>query len=305
MQNIVKKLRLLAKGSSLPWQQFKRLTDPEEMHEMAWKYLPHFGKGTARAVYRVGSSKVLKIALNPAGRAQNRAELAMWTDPQVKPVITHIFDADKRYNWIVAEVVQAYNNEDKLLADLGLGDIDVNFSMQELAVVIDDPDSSVYKIDETHPVVQTFRLLKKKYGAIINATDFYNLNHWGKTLDGRAVYLDYGYTEEIDEEFYAGGHPSKGEQWDAGTEFPFPFDKNTRFKQLSDEEVAYILTKTQKNKNTAAIAKQWVKANEWRILEWVSWRYEDFSQAEMDLMEKTFGLKFEEYDEKSKHRMRL
>lgn len=88
------------------FQNFKKLTSPGQRIDYAQQNLPEIGYGSSRAVFALSGGKVLKIALNSAGYAQNHAELKVFRDARTKEVVTQIFDVDtEKFAWVVSEIV--------------------------------------------------------------------------------------------------------------------------------------------------------------------------------------------------------
>jgi hypothetical protein len=70
---------------------------------LADQYLTRIGSGSGRAVYDIDGEKVLKLALNRKGIAQNEVESGMMNDYYIKDLITEVYDAAEDNSWIVAE----------------------------------------------------------------------------------------------------------------------------------------------------------------------------------------------------------
>lgn len=52
------------------------------------------------------SKRVLKIALNKQGIAQNEAEINIFTNPITKPIVAKVYDYDPNFLWIISELVR-------------------------------------------------------------------------------------------------------------------------------------------------------------------------------------------------------
>jgi len=72
----------------------------------AKKFLPELGRGSSRVAFALSSSKVLKVALNPAGISQNQAELEIFTHNKDNSLVTRIFDYSPDYKWLISELVK-------------------------------------------------------------------------------------------------------------------------------------------------------------------------------------------------------
>jgi hypothetical protein len=73
------------------------------------QYLTKIGAGTGRAVYDIDGSKVLKVAKNPKGVAQNEVEAPLGDDYYIKDVVTEVFDSADDDSWIIAEKAKKVN----------------------------------------------------------------------------------------------------------------------------------------------------------------------------------------------------
>lgn len=59
------------------------------------------GKGSSRAVFQISDERVLKLAINAKGIAQNREEYNTYTSS----IFPEVFECDKDYGWVVSEYV--------------------------------------------------------------------------------------------------------------------------------------------------------------------------------------------------------
>lgn len=61
------------------------------------------GQNQGRAVYGLGDGKILKVAQNQNGLAQNHADITIYNSPDVQDIIPRIFDSDSQSMWLIAE----------------------------------------------------------------------------------------------------------------------------------------------------------------------------------------------------------
>lgn len=203
------------RGRSFKLSEFKELRDPWEMDEYAVKHgLKQLGEGTARAAYLLSSTKVLKIALwaePEKGRAQNEAELDVFTDPRTRPIVARIFDYDPSFNWLISELVKptSYVEFKKLMGiDLSTLKAVIDTFDGSVEAYIDDLASNVSK-KRARALAADERALKFINGVValnresdVELGDIVRPDHWGRTLDGRFMLLDYGYTTSVRKKFY-------------------------------------------------------------------------------------------------------
>lgn len=192
--------------------------------EYVKKHLPLLGQGTSRIVFALSGDKVLKIAHRKtlAGEAQNEQEVNLYTNPDTKPVMTKIYDADDEYFWIISELAKPFSSASEFSAKTGLNaDVmdDFEKTCEEYGKLLWDETQdfgyfTVDPIDEVNSLEETVEWCKKnlkgtpaehavhlaKNGAA--AGDLGPYDHWGTTADGRVVVVDYGLTSEIHQKYY-------------------------------------------------------------------------------------------------------
>lgn len=93
----------------------------EDMQQYAQEHnLQLLGCGTARCAFKLSSKKVLKLARNEKGVAQNNTEVEIFTDPASKPIIAQVFRAGRGYKWIVSELVRPITNDSEFQSLTGV-----------------------------------------------------------------------------------------------------------------------------------------------------------------------------------------
>jgi hypothetical protein len=183
---------------------FKALPRLVDMIEYADARLECLGFGTARTVFRLTGTRVLKLANNQTkGVAQNKAEVDVANDATTAGVVTRIFEHDPKYRWVISEVVRPMNDEDDFQQLTGIPWVEFadHIKPQGPTMSYWEPEGE-YKqfIDAAR------RVLNAKH---LEWADVAVVKHWGKSPDGRAVLLDYGYTEEVASNFYSGDTRAK------------------------------------------------------------------------------------------------
>jgi len=199
---------------------FKRLSSLQSKHGYAGKHLQRLGGGSSRVAYALSTNSVLKIAIVGAihiGKAQNKAEIDIWTNPKTKTVAAKIFDFDgEKYTWLVMEPAQEINrstfNEILQLPPFlyqndAINVINGNTEIDEFVRNIEnwnrvstETTNNIREYCKNPPpfVVALAALIKNNK---LNMSDI-AAEHFGKTADGRVVLFDYGCTEEVWDEHY-------------------------------------------------------------------------------------------------------
>jgi hypothetical protein len=187
--------------------EFKTLETPQERLGYCTGNLEFLGKGSARAVFMLSSGKVLKIAidLRSGGKEQNYAETEFFAEPAVAPILTKIFDHDDGYMWIIAELVRPLVGESEFLKLLGL-DPWQDMGLEDIIRYVWTRDKVAKKymvkkypdLDNAAlaPVINALNMARK---LDINQFDIGRYEHWGKTVNGRPVLLDYGLVNNMED----------------------------------------------------------------------------------------------------------
>lgn len=173
-----------------------------KLTEYAQNTLKFLGIGSARQVFLLSSSKCLKIAINEKGVAQNKIEVNLYTKTKHKNILAKIYDCDKKYNWVISELVRPINSQEfKTLTHCYITTI----VYAALALIKNKPIQFGFDNEQD---VETQMPMIKDLSGIIKAHDLmyqeFDKEHaWGKTSDGRIVLLDYGITNKVYDKYYA------------------------------------------------------------------------------------------------------
>lgn len=184
--------------------------------------LRYLNEGSSRAVFVIDSKRVLKIAKNEKGFAQNEMEFRVFQDPATAPLVTKMFLHAEDFSWLVSEIVRPLRSEEEFQQLSGVPFILVrtifNFNdkyrnMQKSVEATKArfalnkqqfPNSTVFgdiheKMDQylATPFIKQVSMAFGDVNLKLIAADLRVLEHWGKTPDQRVVLLDSGYTEEV------------------------------------------------------------------------------------------------------------
>jgi len=231
-------------------QYFSRLTDPREIRLYAHRRLQMLGQGSSRAVYVYSPKYALKIAMNNAGLAQNRLESNISFDGKYDEIIAKVVQAGPNYNWVLSELVhpimhqdeEGYNIEEKekeefnkyspMEFDTLMQGIDPTYGPAEYV----DREGNVNKTkafpqyrkvitksphsEEIKRRVELIHELANDWG--LDVKDITVPSNWGRTAEGKTVILDFGYDDQIIEDFYLNQRPAnwKIDPSDYGSTFP-------------------------------------------------------------------------------------
>jgi len=159
------------------------------------------GEGTARTVFLLNSTMVLKLAVNEAGREQNEMEARVKDCTSIKGVFAKIFKASPNYDWIVMERAKLLASDTAFKQQTGL---DVGKLRAVLTYWYAENMQSArhrqfeppgYEQMLQNPFVKMLIQIMKECDMLPG--DFAKVSSWGITKDGRLVLIDYGLSKSI------------------------------------------------------------------------------------------------------------
>jgi len=188
---------------------FKKM-DQRQRHTYLRKFGRMLGTGSAREVYLIGSGTVLKWAKNEKGNSQNEAEVEIFTDPKMKPLVAKIYDFDvENYAWLVSELVRPIEKPEEFEKLTGIQDLSRWVAYVETLAKEPDKRQAYHQelIEDYDEEYGDLPLTKYLVDALRDTSlwspDLTIIDHWGETADGRVVILDYGYTKDVRLKHYA------------------------------------------------------------------------------------------------------
>lgn len=142
-----------------PWDLPKEYTTHPEL-EYAKRFLPELGSGSSRTTFALSGGKVLKIAMNNAGIAQNKEELDVFTRLRNNSLVTKIFDYSPDYKWLVSEIVKPLandNNSEEFEKYVGVPGYSFWALYREIKIGGDPRDWINGKIDELKRRIEEYK----------------------------------------------------------------------------------------------------------------------------------------------------
>lgn len=160
------------------------------------------GRGSSRAVYSVSPTRVLKLAMNTKGLAQNKAEVdayeAAGRDPDA--IVAQIFEYDSRYRWLESEKAVSEGEN-------GGPQLDKAFMNATGMDFWDFVDYGFYGEEALTPTGKTFnKKLRELMRAVsLEGNDLTRGSAWGVVKRGgklMPILVDYGFTTDVMEKYY-------------------------------------------------------------------------------------------------------
>lgn len=197
-------------------EEFKLINDVQDRYEYAIDHgLYPIGSGTGRAVYKIDDEKVLKIAKNPKGIAQNQAETIASEDIDINEIFAKIFEKHPKHLWHEMELARKLQQHVwEAIMKVPFDDFNVTLGDFHSRVVRPQSEIKYTKelsriSEETLQTIYDSSLFKgltnymQKYNVPVG--DLTQLDSYGLVKrDGNytIVLIDYGLTWEIYDEYY-------------------------------------------------------------------------------------------------------
>lgn len=195
--------------SSFNMEEFKLLTSFRKRIAYCEKHLKRISSGSSRIVYQIDNEKVLKLAKNKKGLAQNEVEHTYSNDPYISDIFAEVLDADTdNFLWIEMELAR------KVTKPLFKSIVGIPFD--EYTKVLQYYDSTAnpqkykhYSIPEPdnmedHWEDEFFRGMFDYLGNFnVPVGDLMKLSSYGIVRNNEIVLIDYGFDDGVAKEFYS------------------------------------------------------------------------------------------------------
>jgi hypothetical protein len=212
----------MAYPDSWSWDVFKSLKSYAQRVKYCEQHLTKLGAGSARIAFRIDDDKILKIAKNDKGMAQNEAEARLFFDGYIvnsgyQDMLARVYEMDEdNYLWIEMDLLTKVKpTEFKNQFGISINDFDIVVRAIDGAMgrrrsqwgrvtsqIYDDYNNGDLEESnpELHELIEFCTELLGNFDYAIG--DFGRLSSFGKTVDNRIVVVDYGLTWEIFDKFY-------------------------------------------------------------------------------------------------------
>lgn len=195
---------------------FKNLETFKERIKYCKDNLPHISNGSSRMVFKVDNTKVLKLAKNKKGLAQNSVEIELnLKNNWYSTILADVIEADDNALWVEMELAIPAKNDD-FIKHLGYGlDVVIDYlyfcyysfiKEDKGAASFYVPDDEVKNRFENDPNEFVNTLVNMMSEHIINPADFGKLNSYGiVNREGHEtlVLIDFGINDEVYDTYYS------------------------------------------------------------------------------------------------------
>lgn len=198
--------------STFDMDEFKTLNSFKKRIEYCNEHLKRISSGSSRVVFMIDNEKVLKLAKNQKGLAQNEVEIQYGNDGYLENIVAKVYDYDENNLWLEMQLakkltksnfkqITGFNFDDFATAVHNYGIDSGNASRHAQKRPIDSKIVEAMWEDEF--VYGIFDFIGN-YG--IPAGDLTRLNSYGVVTENgadRVVIIDYGLTHDVYQSFYS------------------------------------------------------------------------------------------------------
>lgn len=166
-------------------------------------------KGSSRAVFQIDDTRVLKLAFNMKGVAQNKAEATLYnqaTDKKFMPIVYNDSDMEN-YFYVISEYVLPAEYEDFKKV------VGIPFYLLESFISNNKLESAMKSYEDVPKVHELLQYLITMSNMGVDIFDWAVISNWGLTKrNGREaiVTLDNGFTNSVANNFYGNNATFKG-----------------------------------------------------------------------------------------------
>ena len=194
---------------SFNMEEFKSLTSFKKRKEYCNKHLWFLGQGSGRRVYIVDNNKVLKLAHNRKGVAQNEVEVSQSNDYVINGLVAETYEHHPDYLWVEAERCKKITR--KRFKELVGVDFDkyievLQYQKEVLSPIkgfMEPPDLfNVIWEDEGENYPFIYKILSYIGDYDLPVGDLTRLSTYGENSNGEIVIIDYGLTDQVFKQHY-------------------------------------------------------------------------------------------------------
>lgn len=174
------------------------------------KRMGFLNRGSSRVVFGVGGGKVLKVAVNAQGVAQNQAELEGYLKMKKTGFVAQVFKSDPEGRWLIMERVLPSDRMfdrfielrwDHLMNTEIMDNMDDHpADLTDVLELSQEEWDNLTKLGVMSPTQRKF-LQVLKDNSLLNM-DSLSPDHWGLNRHNNLVMIDFGATENVLDRFY-------------------------------------------------------------------------------------------------------
>ena len=199
----------MAYPTSFNFDEFRQIRTFAERVRYCDARLVKLGAGSSRIVYKVDEDKVLKLAKNSKGLAQNQVEIRLGTEPYYT-CFAEVYEYDENGLWVEMQICTKAKASD-FKAIYGVPFDALRCAMYDMCGNGFNPFADFRPIvqeiwDGEENDTQDFFNSVHEYiaGENLNSPgDLLRLSSWGITFEGYFILIDYGLNDDVFDTYYA------------------------------------------------------------------------------------------------------
>jgi hypothetical protein len=193
-------------------EEFKTLKSFNARIKYCEEHLKRISSGSSRIVYMIDNEKVLKLAKNKKGIAQNEVEISYGGDYTLDGIVAEVYESDENALWLEMQLAKKitpisfkqitgwdFNDYSKIVHNYGIESGNAGKYASKLSV----PDELTEKAWEDEFTRGIFDYIGN-YG--VPAGDLTRLSTYGIVSENgtdSVVIIDYGLTHDVYKSFYS------------------------------------------------------------------------------------------------------
>ena len=195
---------------SFDMEHFKALKNFAQRVAYCQQHLQRISSGSSRIVYKIDDEKVLKLAKNKKGIAQNETEISYSNYPDIDDIITKAFSSDISAFWVEMEFakpvrkgdfkrITGYDFEDYCAAIYNY--FQVVTGKTKLTMKVDkELETSMWENEFTYAIFNFIGNYKIPVGDLMRISSYGIVNRNGAET---IVLVDFGLTHEVHSTHYS------------------------------------------------------------------------------------------------------
>lgn len=193
---------------SFNMEEFKKLNSFSKRIKYCEENLERINSGSSRIVYKIDDEKVLKLAKNAKGLAQNDVEIRNSQDYYISSLLADIFEYDENDLWLEMEYCKKLTfGRFKEITGVSFKDFKyiLNYANQESSnrrsyIRYSKPD--IYDDLEDYEFVYSMVDYIQNYDVLIG--DLLRISSYGEDKHNNVVIIDYGLDNDVYKTHYSG-----------------------------------------------------------------------------------------------------
>lgn len=204
----------MAYPASFNFDEFRQLRTFAERVKYCEQHLKRLSSGSSRIVYIVDDEKVLKLAKNKKGIAQNEVEIRLGTEPYYT-CFANVYEYDENALWVEMEYCQKAKKSDfKSIYGVPFECLCCMIweqgSNNRFSRSYYNPYKGYKNIvqsiweGEENDLQMLFMSLQEYIGGemLCGINDLCRISSWGINSEGYFILIDYGLTDEVYDQYY-------------------------------------------------------------------------------------------------------